>query len=264
MSEQRQVLVFHRAAGFVHQSIPVGVAAIEALGERHGFGVEATDDPARFTADIGWFDVIVFLQTSGNVLPEQAQRRALEEYIANGGGFFGIHAASSMAPDVGTDWPWFRDLVGASFKGHTVAKLYCDDEVPERRGVEWAGRLAEAPDDAEWIGAALALTSWETATVHVEEPGSPAIRGISDGEVLSDEWYGFHENPRAHVNVVATVDEATYAPYLGEMGDDHPIVWWREFGGGRSVYNSMGHTAATWGDPRFLETILGGIELACG
>jgi hypothetical protein len=24
---------------------------------------------------------------------------------------------------------------------------------------------------------------------------------------------------------------STHDPYLGEMGEDHPIVWWREFGG---------------------------------
>jgi type 1 glutamine amidotransferase len=184
--------------------------------------------------------------------------------MTNGGGFFGIHAASSMADDIDTDWPWFRDLVGASFKGHTVAKMYSDGALPERRGMTHAGPLADAPADAERIGDALALTCWEAATVGVEEPQCPAIRGVDDGATLVDEWYGFHENPRPHVTVVATVDEATYEPYLGEMGDDHPIVWWREFGGGRSVYNAMGHAAATWQDHRFLSTIAVGIELACG
>ena len=93
-------------------------------------------------------------------------------------------------------------------------------------------------------------------------PNSLAIGTIRDGDVLSDEWYGFDENPRPWVDVVATVDEATYEPYLGEMGADHPIVWWREFGGGRTVYNAMGHSAATWRDPVFLSTIVGGIRLA--
>jgi hypothetical protein len=46
---------------------------------------------------------------------------SLERFIAGGGGFFGIHAASSMAADIDVDWSWFRDLIGASFKGHTIA-----------------------------------------------------------------------------------------------------------------------------------------------
>ena len=259
-----RILVFHRAVGFVHLSIPDAVAAIERLGEEHGFSVDATDDPARFTDDLGFYDALVFVHTSGNVLSEPSQRAALERYVANGGGFFGIHAASSMAPDVGTDWPWFRDLVGASFKGHTVARIFSDDPVPERPGVVYGGPVADAPADADRWSDALAVMSCEAATVHVEDPSCPAIRGIGDGDVLVDEWYGFHDNPRPHVNVVATVDETTYEPYLGEMGPDHPIVWWREFGGGRSVYNSMGHSCAAWNDPQFLGTVLGGIDLAAG
>jgi type 1 glutamine amidotransferase len=259
-----RILVFHRAVGFVHLSIPDAVAAIERLGAEHGFVVDATDDADRFARDLGEYRAVVFVHTSGNVLPDHAQRRGLERYIAAGGGFFGVHAASSMAPDVATDWPWFRDLVGASFKGHTVARIFSDGDVPERPGMVRGGSRSEAPAGAdEWSGA-LAVMSCEPATVHVEDPACPAIRGVADGDVLVDEWYGFHDNPRPHVNVVATVDESTYEPYLGEMGADHPIVWWREFGGGRSVYNSMGHSCAAWSDPMFLGTVLGGIDLAAG
>jgi type 1 glutamine amidotransferase len=259
-----RILVFHRAVGFVHLSIPAAVDAIARLGDEHGFGVDTTDDPARFTDDLGFYDALVFVHTSGNVLPELSQRTALERYLANGGGFFGIHATSSMAPDVDTDWPWFRDLVGASFKGHTVARIFSDDRVPERPGLEYGGPVDDAPADADRWSDELAVMSCEAAIVHVEDPSCPAIRGIGHGDVLVDEWYGFHENPRPHVNVVATVDESTYQPYLGEMGIDHPIVWWREFGGGRSVYNSMGHAVAAWSDPKFLCTVLGGIDLAVG
>jgi type 1 glutamine amidotransferase len=260
-----RVLVFHSAVGFVHLSIPDAVEAIIGLGAEHGFEVDTTDDPVRFTGEVlDRYDVLVFVHTSGNVLPEADQRAALEGYMSAGGGFFGIHAASSLGPEVAADWPWFRDLIGAAFKGHTVAKLYCDDPIDEFPGVTYAGTLSAAPDDAEWPTDAIASTAWEAATVNVERPSSPAIGDIRDGDVLADEWYGFDENPRPYVEVVATVDESTYEPYLGEMGADHPIVWWRDFGGGRSVYNSMGHRADSWRDPVFLSTVVGGIRLAAG
>lgn len=259
-----RVLVFHRAVGFVHLSIPNAVAAIEELGDIHGFEVDATDDPDRVGDDLGAYDALVFVHTSGNVLPEARQRAALERYLANGGGFFGIHAASSMAPDVDEDWPWFRDLVGAAFKGHTAARVFGDRPARERPGVLYGGPIDAAPADADRWSDSLAVMSCEPATVRVEDPGCPAIRGITDGAVLVDEWYGFHDNPRPRVHVVATVDESTYVPYLGAMGDDHPIVWWHEYGGGRSVYNSMGHSIASWSDPRFLASVLGGIDLAAG
>ena len=260
-----RVLVFHHALGFVHRSIPAAVQAIVDLGERHGFGVDTTDDPDRFEVLVTarGHQVVVFVHTSGNVLPERSQRRALEGHLANGGGFFGIHAASCMG-DVPTDWPWYRDLVGASFKGHTIARLYADDPVVQRPRITYGGPYADAPPDADRWDDAIAMWSCEPAVVHVEDQECPAIDGIADGDVLVDEWYGFHDNPRPRVNVVATVDESTYEPHLGEMGEDHPIVWWREFGGGRSVYNSMGHSAAMWRNEQFLSTIVGGIDLAAG
>ena len=267
VNDRTKILVFHHAAGFVHLSIPAAVEAIVGLGETYGFDVDTTADPGRFTglihSDIGRYDAVVFVHTSGNVLPEPSQRQALEQYMAGGGGFFGIHAASSMAADVATDWPWFRDLVGASFKGHTLAHIYSDDRVDDRPGVTYAGAGADAPAGADRWSDAFAVWSCEAATVHVEDPACEAIAGITDGDVLVDEWYGFHDNPRPVVNVVATVDESTYEPYMGEMGDDHPIVWWREFAGGRSVYNAMGHSAAMWQNEQFLAAIAGGIRLAC-
>jgi hypothetical protein len=135
--------------------------------------------------------------------------------------------------------------------------------VEDRRGVVYGGVVADAPVDADRWSEELAIWSCEAAAVGVEDPACEAIAGIGDGDVLVDEWYGFHDNPRPHVNVVATVDETTYDAYLGEMGDDHPIVWWREFAGGRSVYNAMGHSAAMWQNEQFLATIVGGISLAC-
>ena len=260
-----RVLVFHRAVGFVHVSIPAAVDAIVGLGAQRSWVVDTTDDPDRFRALVAAssYDTVVFVSTTGDVLPEPEHRRALERYMADGGGFFGIHAASSMG-DVAIEWPWFRDLVGASFKGHTITSLYTDDPVPDRPRVRWAGPLAEAPDDADRRDDRHATWSCVPATVHVEDPSCAAIDGVGDGDVLVDEWYGFHENPRPHVDVVATVDESTYDADLGSMGDDHPIVWWRAYGGGRSVYNSMGHSTAMWSDEQFLSTVVGGIRLAAG
>jgi type 1 glutamine amidotransferase len=260
------LLVFHRAVGFVHQSIPDTVEAIEKLGAEHGFDVATTDDPADFTDErLSEIDVVVFAHTTGNVVPERSQREALERFVGHGGGFFGIHAASSMAENVRDDWPWYVELVGAEFKGHTAGRWFCDKPFESRPdGAAWGGPIAAAPDEADLHGPEFATVSWVDGTIHVEQPACGASRGLVDGDTYTDEWYGFEENPRPWVEIVATVDESTFIPFKGEMGDDHPIIWWREFGGGRTVYNSMGHTKAIWSEPWFLESILGGIELAAG
>ena len=46
-----RVLVFSKTAGFVHASIPVGVAAIQKLGAENGFDVDTTKNADIFNDD---------------------------------------------------------------------------------------------------------------------------------------------------------------------------------------------------------------------
>src|SRR5205809_364281 len=87
-------LVFSKTAGFRHDSIPAGIDAVRALGERNGFHVDAVEDAAAFTdANLPRYRVVIFLNTTGEVL-DADQRAAFERFIRRGGGFVGIHAAS--------------------------------------------------------------------------------------------------------------------------------------------------------------------------
>ena len=108
------VLVFSRTAGFRHDSIPAGIAAIKQIGKEQGFKVEATEDSNAFTAkNLARFSSVVFLNTTGDVL-DATQQKAFEAYIQHGGGFVGVHSAA----DTEYDWPWYGRLVGAYFKTH--------------------------------------------------------------------------------------------------------------------------------------------------
>jgi len=109
-----RVLVFSRTAAFRHQSIPAGIEAVRVLGQRHGFAVEATEDPAIFTdAGLAQFQTVVFMSTTGDVL-DDVQQAAFERFIRAGGGYVGVHAAS----DTEYDWEWYGRLVGAYFRRH--------------------------------------------------------------------------------------------------------------------------------------------------
>ena len=106
-----KVLVFSKTAGFRHDSIPQGIAAIQALGAANGFDVDATEDAAQFTdANLAQYDVVVFLSTTGDVLTD-AQQAAFERYIQAGGGYVGIHAAA----DTEYTWPWYGEMLGGYF-----------------------------------------------------------------------------------------------------------------------------------------------------
>lgn len=109
-----KVLIFSKTASFRHESIPVGIEAIRALGKKHGFAVDTTERSESFNEKtLRNYNVIVFLNTTGDVLND-GQQLEMNRWIQAGGGFVGVHAAA----DTEYEWPWYGELVGAYFNGH--------------------------------------------------------------------------------------------------------------------------------------------------
>jgi cytochrome c len=171
------VLVFSKTAGFRHDSIPDGIAAIRKLGENHHFTIDSTEDAAAFTSEkLAQYECIVFLSTTGDVLNEE-QQRAFEHYIQAGGGYAGIHAAS----DTEYDWPWYGRLVGSYFSGHPAiqdATILVADRahpstrhLPERwqRHDEWYNYKSN-PRDRVHVLATLDETSYQGGTMGSDHP----------------------------------------------------------------------------------------------
>ncbi|MEU3737387.1 ThuA domain-containing protein [Streptomyces sp. NPDC032198] len=121
-----KVLVFSKTAGFRHDSIPEGIAAIKELGAANGFTVDATEDAKAFTAkNLARYDAVIWLSTTGDVL-DGKQQSAFEGYIKKGGGYVGVHAAA----DTEYDWPFYGGLAGAYFQSHPAiqpAKVRVED-----------------------------------------------------------------------------------------------------------------------------------------
>ena len=217
-----RVLLFTRTAGFRHASIADGVQAIEQLAAAHGFAVEHTDDGADFNDDnLGRFEVVIWLSTTGDVLvePEQA---AFERYIRAGGGWVGVHAAA----DTEYDWAWYGQLLGGAY-------------------------FASHPHI-------------QTAQLDVEILDHPSTAHLPPSLTMEDEWYNFRVNPRGATSVLMTLDESSYQPGEGAMGDDHPIAWYHEFEGGRAWYTALGHRPELYRDERFVEHLMGGVRWAAG
>jgi cytochrome c len=220
-----RALVFSKVTNYYHESIPAGIAAIQALGAAHGFDVVVSDDPALFTDDgLAPFQVVVFNNT--NSTPEKgalltpAQRAAFERYIRSGGGFAGIHSASGTE----RDWEWYGRLVGAFFRSHPKI---------------------------------------QELTIRVEDRTHPSTHHLPSSWVRTEEPYDFLTNPRDRVHVLASFDTGTYEGHV--MGPDHPIAWCHSFEGGRSWYTGLGHDSSAFTDePLFLAHLRGGIEWAAG
>jgi type 1 glutamine amidotransferase len=88
--------------------------------------------------------------------------------------------------------------------------------------------------------------------VHVVDRASAATRGLPEAWRRSDEWYEFRSNPTGRVHLLAELDES------------RPLAWCHRYDGGRSVYTAMGHTKASYAEPRFVGHLLGAIEMATG
>lgn len=110
----KKILVFSATRGFRHESIPLGVAAIQKMGEANHWQVVATEDTTVFSDNkISDYNAIILLSTTGNVFDARGQQ-ALQDYVHAGGGVVGVHAAT----DCEYEWPWYNQFMGAQFDSH--------------------------------------------------------------------------------------------------------------------------------------------------
>ncbi len=98
----------------------------------------------------------------------------------------------------------------------------------------------------------------QRGAVRVEDPTHPSTEGLPPLWAHEDEWYDFASNPRGRVDVLLTVDEASYRG--GSMGRDHPVAWRHRYGEGRCWYTALGHRTEAYGDELFLRHLRGGLR----
>ncbi len=109
-----RMLVCTKTAGYRHKSIPAGIAALTDLGKLSGLDVETTEDMSALNPNtLRTCALVVFLSTSGDILTGD-ERASLAEFVAAGGGFMGVHGATTTEHS----WPYFGDLMCARFNQH--------------------------------------------------------------------------------------------------------------------------------------------------
>ena len=226
-----QALVFSKTAGFRHTSqIAAGQTLIQDLGNANNFHVEFTEDGNEFHGDtLPQYAVVVFLNTSRDVLSGD-QEAAFEQYMANGGGYVGIHSASATE----YDWDFYGDLVGAYFDDHP----------------------------AQQTATVHLANGTHVSTSHLEESFQHFDEWYNFQVDVTDPNFRINPADNPNITVLLNLDETTYNG--GTMGEPHPISWYQEFGGGRSCYTAMGHSVDTYTESFFIEHVRGGILYAAG
>lgn len=220
-----KVLVFSKTAGYHHESIPAGIAAIQKLGSENGFEVDTTTQSSKFNEEnLSQYSTVIFLSTTGDVL-NHIQEAEFERYIQAGGGFVGIHAAA----DTEYHWGWYGRMVGGYFADHPGI----NDPNPNVQ----AGKIT------------------------VVDPNNPSTSFLPSPWERTDEWYSYKKlNPDVHV--LLNLEEDSYKGGL-DMGE-HPIAWYHDYDGGRAFYTGGGHTKESYTEELYLKHLLAGIQYAIG
>lgn len=221
-----RVLVFSKTAGFRHgPQIALGHRMFKDLADKGGYVVDphSGEDPKVFTDEVlKGVDVVVFLNTT--------EPRGTNLLGDEGRAAFerfirggGGFVGIHSATDTGYEWPFYSAMIGTQFACHPAVQL---------------------------------------AVLETVDRDHPSTRHLGGRFPHSDEWYNYDKALPAGCHELVRVDEATYKPGKGAMGDDHPISWTHEYAGGRCFYTEAGHTEHTYGAPWFRQHVLGGLRWA--
>lgn len=168
-----------------------------------GFVLDITTDFSKYPYEkLKEYNVIIMLNTSPNT---KAERDAFEQYMENGGGWVGFHAAAYN--DKNTHWPWFVKFLGGGV-------FYCNNWPPQ------------------------------PVLVEVDNEEHPVTKNLPASFVApASEWYQWTPSPRQNkdVEVLLSLSPKIYPLGIKDVVNfgDFPIVWSNK--NYRMIYLNMGH-----------------------
>lgn len=212
------VLIYHETGGFRHNSIEAGIEMVSEFGNELGWKVNASQTSAVFQVDsLATYDVVIWLNTTGEELLTLEEQSAFEGFIQNGGGFVGVHSATDTYRN--GSWPWYNDLVGAIVQVnpyHTANNTNATiDVVGEHPAVEHLGNEWNKNEEYYY---------WERNGGYLFDGNIDLLRVRSTG-------------PNSY-------DIA------------RPVTWYKEYDGGRSFYTALGHNTTDYQNDESFRTML--------
>lgn len=168
-----------------------------------GFVLDITTDFSKYPYEkLKEYNVIIMLNTSPNT---KAERDAFEQYMENGGGWVGFHAAAYN--DKNTHWPWFVKFLGGGV-------FYCNNWPPQ------------------------------PVLVEIDNEEHPVTKNLPASFVApASEWYQWTPSPRQNkdVEVLLSLSPKNYPLGIKDVVNfgDFPIVWSNK--NYRMIYLNMGH-----------------------
>jgi uncharacterized protein len=212
----RRLLFVGQSKGYQHESISTAMVALYNLGRQSGkwdtvFRTDCTaitKKPLKYEAkNLNDYDAVAFF-TDGNLDMDDSQKADLLSFIRDDGkGFIGIHSAAITF----TSWPEYGRMLGGAFDGHPWGTL-----------------------DAPLV---------------VEDAGFPGMKHLAPRFTMRDEIYQIKGYSRDDVRVLMSLDAGKLD--LSRRGvhrkdGDFAVIWARDYGKGRVLYNGLGHVREVW------------------
>jgi type 1 glutamine amidotransferase len=270
---KRLLLVTH-SGGFMHDSIRVAEEILKEIGPKNGFEVTCwryTGDPdakTTITEKVDGKNVAKevnaleaysdrFRKTTGETgkAPEGVTKEQCGRINKDTLKKFDVVLFFTTGQPVTADEQ--KDLIEWVKDGHAFAATHCGADTLYTTGY---GNLLG--------GLFQTHPAQQKVRLKVEDPKHPAAKGFSDGDEYYDEWYIFRDLPkeseqpysRDKLHIILSMDPSTFKPNYVRKDNDYAISWCHEVGKGKVFYTSMGHRRETWRDPKFQESLIGGLK----
>jgi uncharacterized protein len=209
-------------------------AVVEWGDSSHLYHADCTQDVAADLTkeNLQKYDIVMFYTTGPR--SKWPVDDATLDYLCNdwakqkGHGFIGIHSAT----DTLADYAPYREMVGGAFNDHP------------------------------W-------TAKSDVTVVVDDPENPITKSWGKEFTITDEIYQFKnwQPDKEHVLMSLDIGRSKFdAEVQKRIKQPYhiPIAWCKDYGDGKVFYISLGHNEAVWADPRYRDSILGGIKWILG
>ena len=237
--QARKVLVFYRADGYPHASIPHWNKLIQLLGETTG-AYEATlsqNYADLMPGKIERYDALFFNNTCRMVTPPEV-KTAIQAFVKGGKGFVGNHGAG----DNWHDWAEGLEMIGAEFARHPFGNVVLKVDDPASPLTAMFGGKPFAFSDEIYTFRSPYARDKLRVLLSIDYENSPDVR---TGEQRALEKGGQD---------------------AGSMRADHDyaLAWVRPWQKGRVFYCALGHRAEVTFDPRMVRFFLAGIQYALG
>jgi type 1 glutamine amidotransferase len=203
--------------------------ALEATG-RFAVDVATTPDARApkgawdsFRPEFKKYDVVLS-NYNGQPWPEPV-RKALEEYVAEGGGLVIVHAANNAF----SGWAEYDKMIGLGWRGNN----YGDRVTIDEKGEVVRTPKGEGPGAGHGPQHAFRIDS--------RDPEHPVTKGMPRSWMhAKDELYHGQRGPGADMHILAT---AYSSKDKGGTGTNEPMIWIIPYGTGRVFTTVMGHVS---------------------